>query len=125
MKVLDSDLCAIVLSLFQELDLQPGECVGLETLGDHWREVGLRRFDLESAIGMLLRDGYIERDASSKPPHTYRLTDDGYAQMRKVGSLFAFYFSHHQHIRRLAARRRAVHAHAADAGRSGQRRHND
>lgn len=105
MQVQENDVAAIILTLLAERNVRPGGHITPDELARHWRDVGLRRDDLDRGVSILLRDGFLMEEELPSQPQAYMLTRAGYRHMDKVVSPLRLGLGRDQRLRRRAHKR--------------------
>ena len=83
MRVKESDLGEVMLSVFNELNLPERGLISLQTIEQNWAHTGLRQNDVATALRVLEDNGHL-----SHTERAYELTPAGFAAMVKTSSAY-------------------------------------
>jgi hypothetical protein len=100
MRVKESDLGEVMLSVFNELNLPERGRISLQTIEQNWAHTGLRQNDVATALRVLEDNGHL-----SQSERAYELTPAGFAAMVKTSSARSFLLGSAQRLQRQARRR--------------------
>lgn len=105
MRVSESDVAAIILTLLDEMSLGAGGRVTPDTLQRAWPGVGLRESDLDAALQRLLADESLVVEQVGEHQSCFVLSQSGYKRMLQLNSPITFGLAGYQRLRRNAERR--------------------
>jgi len=105
MRVRESDLGGVLLSVINDLQLRPGGLVTLDRLANSWAKVGLRSQDLEIGIAQLIDSELMYTDKGLDGETCLALSSEGHKKALASASALSLIASSAQRLRRSSERR--------------------